>query len=121
MVAQRNELAQDKAIGAIEPVAHFSGPMPMGVTVSQAGCVCVNFPKWGDQVDFTVAEVRGGAAVAYPNAEINRESDDQASVLLSVQSVVVDPRDRLWILDTGSPMMHTVGRNSCALTSLRTP
>ena len=31
---------------------------------------------------------------------------DQASTLVSVQSVVVDPADRLWILDTGSIMFQ---------------
>ena len=45
-----------------------------------------------------------GNMIAYPDAAINRtDQDDQASTLVSVQSVVVDPRDRLWILDTGSP------------------
>jgi sugar lactone lactonase YvrE len=43
--------------------------------------------------------------VAYPNEQINKtNSEDQSSTLVSVQSVVVDPLDRLWILDTGSPL-----------------
>lgn len=58
MAAQRNELAQDTPIGAIERLAHVTGPLPMGVTVSHTGRVFVNFPKWGDKVDCTVAEVR---------------------------------------------------------------
>ena len=33
-------------------------------------------------------------------------ADDDAEALVSVQSVVVDPADRLWILDTGSPMFQ---------------
>src|SRR3712207_5560025 len=33
-------------------------------------------------------------------------SNDQAASLVSVQSVVVDPADRLWILDTGSPLFQ---------------
>jgi sugar lactone lactonase YvrE len=32
--------------------------------------------------------------------------DDPAAALVSVQSVVVDPADRLWILDTGSPLFQ---------------
>lgn len=64
-----------------------------------------NFPRWGDDVPFTVAEIRGGRAVAYPDAEVNREdASDLAGHFQSVQSVVVDPADRLWILDTGSPL-----------------
>lgn len=91
-------------VGALELVATFAGPMPTGVTVSHTGRVFVNFPKWGDEVDYSVAELRAGQTVPYPNAAINRtDLRDQASTLVSVQSVVVDPADRLWILDTGSP------------------
>jgi len=94
-------------VGALELVATFAGPMPTGVTVSHTGRVFVNFPKWGDEVDYSVAELRAGQAVPYPNAAINRtDLRDQASTLVSVQSVVVDPADRLWILDTGSPFHH---------------
>ena len=34
------------------------------------------------------------------------DPNDPAAALVSVQSVVVDPADRLWILDTGSPMFQ---------------
>ncbi len=98
-----NTLPSAQTVGEIEPVATFSGPMLTGVTVSQTGRIFVNFPKWGDEVEYTVAEVKNGQTVAYPNAEINRtNASDPASALVSVQSVVVDPSDRLWILDTGS-------------------
>nr|MDZ8007329.1 L-dopachrome tautomerase-related protein [Nostoc sp. DedSLP05]MDZ8101930.1 L-dopachrome tautomerase-related protein [Nostoc sp. DedSLP01] len=81
--------------------------MLTGVTVSHQGRIFVNFPKWGDEVAFTVAEIRDGRPVAYPNEEINRPNPDNlAQTLVSVQSVVVDSRDRLWILDTGSPMFQ---------------
>ncbi len=96
-------LPQEKKTGNIEQVASFSGPMPTGVTVSASGRIFVNFPRWGDKVDYTVAEVKNGRTVAYPNAQINRLSTSkQADSLVSVQSVVVDPQDRLWLLDTGS-------------------
>jgi sugar lactone lactonase YvrE len=91
----------------LEPVAYFNGAMPTGVTVSQQGRIFVNFPKWGDEVSFTVAEIRGGEAVAYPDEAMNQtHPDDPAAALVSVQSVVVDPADRLWILDTGSPLFQ---------------
>lgn len=86
-----------------EVVARFSGPMPTGVTVSQTGRVFVNYPHWGDPVKFTVAEIVNGQAIAYPNAQINKINKAHPSTCLySVQSVVVDPDDRLWALDTGS-------------------
>lgn len=99
------ELAQERVVGKIEVVATFNGAMPTGVTVANSGRIFVNFPKWGDQVDYTVAEVKNGKTVPYPNAEINHyhDSDNQADRLVSVQSVVVDPAGSLlWVLDTGS-------------------
>ena len=50
---------------------------------------------------------RDGEPVAYPDEAFNRtDKADHAAALVSVQSVVVDPADRLWILDTGSPMFQ---------------
>ncbi len=109
-------IPSQKFIGNLEPVAFFDGPMPTGVTVSAHGRRFVNFPRWGDEVPFTVAELVDGQAVAYPNAEINR--DDVFAVtehLLSVQSVVVDAKDRLWLLDTGSPKFEPVVKGAAKL------
>jgi sugar lactone lactonase YvrE len=77
--------------------------MPTGVTVGQNGRIFVNFPRWGDPVPFTVAEIRDGHPRAYSNAEVNRLDPARArETFVSVQSVVVDSRNRLWIVDTGS-------------------
>ncbi len=110
--------SSDHFFGALETVATFPGPMPEGVTVSRHNRIFVNFARWGDDIPFTVAEIRNGKAVAYPNAEVNDwpgrklpnpnafkdEAADQTH-LVSVQSVVVDPADHLWILDTGAPLL----------------
>ncbi|HEY7091341.1 MAG TPA: L-dopachrome tautomerase-related protein [Tepidisphaeraceae bacterium] len=89
--------------GSLESAALLYGPMPTGVAVSHNGRLFVCFPRWGDPVEFTVAEIKEGRVAAFPNADINKlRSDDPANCLLSVQSVVVDDMDRLWILDTGS-------------------
>lgn len=94
----------NEPFGELEPVAYFNGPMLTGVTVSREGRIFINFPKWGDDVKFTVAELRDGEVVAYPDEAFNQtDESDPAVALVSVQSVVVDPSDRLWILDTGSP------------------
>lgn len=101
------KLPTDEPLGTLEPVAYFNGSMPTGVTVSQKGRIFVNFPKWGDDVLFTVAEILDGKTVAYPDEALNQSNvDDPAAALISVQSVVVDPKDRLWILDTGSPLFQ---------------
>jgi sugar lactone lactonase YvrE len=99
------DLAKDRVIGELEVVATFHGPMPTGVSVANHGRIFVNFPKWGDNVEYTVAEVKDGKTFPYPNADINHytDGDDPANKLVSVQSVVVDPTgNRLWILDTSS-------------------
>ena len=104
-MAPGQELATDRSIGQLEVVSTFNGAMPTGVTVSDNGRIFVNFPKWGDDVPYTVAEMKDGKTEPYPEAGMNHYSqgDNQAEKLVSVQSVVVDPTGRrLWILDTGS-------------------
>jgi sugar lactone lactonase YvrE len=93
---------------ALEVVHTFDdGPMPTGVSVSHTGRIFVNYPKWGDEVAATVTELRGGRAVPFPDQRWNEpRSDDDTEALVSVQSIVVDPADRLWILDTGSPLFQ---------------
>ena len=113
--------ATDQPIGQLETVATFPGPMPEGVTVSHAGRIFVNFARWGDDIPFTVAEIVHGKAVAYPNAAINdwpgrklpnpnafSDAVADQTHLVSVQSVVVDPDDRLWLLDTGAPLLKNI-------------
>ncbi|MGX7673539.1 L-dopachrome tautomerase-related protein [Plantactinospora sp. DSM 117369] len=102
-----DELTSEEPLGRLETVHTFSGAMPTGVTVSRQGRIFVNFPRWGDQVDATVAELRDGACVPYPDQDWNNpHGDDDAGAFVSVQSVVVDPTDRLWVLDTGSPQFQ---------------
>lgn len=110
---------REKYVGNLQRVATFYGAMPTGVTVSQRGRIFVNYPRWGDKLRFSVAEIRNGREVPFPNRAINSFADEgnraalsrensgvaarlRARSLVGVQSVVVDPRDRLWILDTGS-------------------
>jgi sugar lactone lactonase YvrE len=97
-------LPSERTIGHIEPVFEFYDAMPTGVTRAPNGRIFVNYPRWGDDVPFTVGEITGGKVVAYPNAEVNREdSAHPERSLISVQSVVADYRNRLWILDTAAP------------------
>lgn len=118
-VSSARAVPTDQPKGKLETVVHFNGPMPTGVTVSQKGRIFVNFPRWGDNVPFTVAEIVNGKAVAFPSKAYNAfgtngtraalsmedspvAARQRAQHLVGVQSVVVDAKDRLWILDTGS-------------------
>jgi sugar lactone lactonase YvrE len=97
------KLATEQTTNKLELVASIENPMPTGITVSQQGRIFTNFPRWGDKVDYTVAEIQNGRVVAYPDAKINVANLERPSEsFISVQSVVVDSQDRLWILDTGS-------------------
>ena len=114
-------LTTDKTTGNLEVVATFSGPMPTGVTVSRNNRIFLNFPRWGDDVPFTVAELVNGKAVAYPDEAVNNwpgrtkpnpnafmEEAANQSHFVNVQSVVVDPANRLWVLDTGAPKLKNI-------------
>jgi hypothetical protein len=57
-VGNERKLPTAEPAGKIELVATFDGPMLTGVTVSPKGRIFVNFPRWGDSVEFTVAEVK---------------------------------------------------------------
>ncbi|MBT1269547.1 L-dopachrome tautomerase-related protein [Pseudomonas sp. VS38] len=97
-------LPADQSVGAIEQVHAFHDAMPTGVSVTETGRIFVNFPRWGDEVPFTVAELRDGKVVPYPDQAINQANPkDPAKGFISVQSVVADGRGRLWILDTAAP------------------
>lgn len=100
--AQTAPLAMDRSVGSLEVVARFdSGPIPTGVTVSKQGRIFLNYPHWGDKVEATVAELKNGKPVAYPEGLPQSGSAAPAERLMAVQSVVVDQKDRLWMLDTG--------------------
>jgi sugar lactone lactonase YvrE len=94
----------ERSYGKLETVAIFRDAMPTGVAVTETGRVFVNFPRWGDDVPFTVGEVRNGKTVPYPDAAINRgDTQSPATQFISVQSVVADGRNHLWVLDTAAP------------------
>ncbi|GII56211.1 hypothetical protein Pth03_46000 [Planotetraspora thailandica] len=86
-----------------EVVAEFDALMPTGVTMTDGGRLFVSFPRWGDDVPYTVAEVVDGEPVPYPHRELNEWSPETtAETLVSVQSVITDPTGHVWLLDTGS-------------------
>jgi sugar lactone lactonase YvrE len=103
-ISSEHGFAVDRVIGNIEPIFRFYDAMPTGVTVAADGRIFVNFPRWGDDVPFTVGVIRDGKVEAYPDAKINIfDPLNPGETLGSVQSVVVDAANRLWILDTAAP------------------
>jgi sugar lactone lactonase YvrE len=94
--------APERLSGTLEVVTNFNGAMPYGVTVSREGRIFVCFPRRGDEVPATVVELKDGRSVPYPDAEINRFNKAYPSeCFVSVQGILMDAKDRLWIFDIG--------------------
>jgi sugar lactone lactonase YvrE len=82
-----------------------------GIAVSRSGRVFVNYPRWSQEVPVSVAELDSkGKVAAYPNEEWNAwgPNADPGTGFVCIQSVHVDRRDRLWILDPANPMFQGV-------------
>ena len=87
----------------LELVHAFYGHMPVGVAVNSKGRLFVSYPRWEDPVPYSIAEIKGGRELPYPNRFLNATPipyDDRRFV--GVQGLAVDARDRLWVLDTGT-------------------
>jgi hypothetical protein len=78
-------VATDTAVGQLEVVHLFEDAMPTGVTVSRTGRIFVCYRKWGDEIAFTVGELRDGKVVAYPSQEFNdNDGNTHPDALVSV-------------------------------------
>ena len=84
-----------------------------GVAVSDRGRIFVNYPYWSDDVPISVAEIVDGLAVPYPSAEWNNRNS--AESFNAVQSVVVDDKNRLWVLDTNNAQFKGVNNKGPVL------
>ncbi|KAF2997655.1 hypothetical protein E8E13_005514 [Curvularia kusanoi] len=109
--------------GPLELVHLYYDQWPTGITVSRSGRKFSNYPagldsnntNTGTITRYAVAELSSNnTETPYPNASINNPpggainytttpptSANYQNYLIGVQSVVLDPLDRLWILDTG--------------------
>ncbi|MFN8589853.1 MAG: L-dopachrome tautomerase-related protein [Thermomicrobiales bacterium] len=95
--------AGQPAPAGLELVAALEGPLLVGVAVSSAGRIFLNWPRWGDPVAFTVGELREREVVPYPTAAVNTfDPRRPGDTFVSVQAIGFDLAGRLWILDTGS-------------------
>jgi sugar lactone lactonase YvrE len=77
-----------------------------GVAVSREGRVFVNYPRWSDNVTFSVGEIQAsGDVTPFPDSEWNAwdEEAGPGDRFICVQSVFVDRDNDLWILDAANP------------------
>lgn len=89
-----------------------------GIAVSRSGRVFVNFPRWSPEIPMSVGELdSAGNAHPYPDEALNswKPGEDPKDKFVCVQSVYVDARDRLWILDPASPLLRGVVEDGAKL------
>lgn len=102
---------------SLEVIHLYSDLYPQGIAVSASGRKFSNYARSLDPANtaYTVAElVSNTTEKAYPSAKINSPPGgainyttnpptgaNYQDYFIGVQSVVIDPKDRLWILDTG--------------------
>ncbi|KAF9446591.1 NHL repeat-containing protein [Macrolepiota fuliginosa MF-IS2] len=105
----------------IEVVHLFRGEAPIGITVSKSGRAFVTFNRGDlDSNPLTLAEITSDdTEVAFPNAAFNQPPGGLVNTtsgravgtsdsmhFINVQGAVMDSKDRLWVLDTGRPVVN---------------
>lgn len=99
---------ETSAVYTVEKVAASSYQWT-GIAISKSGRLFVNYPTWDDHPEMMkVAELTSGKAVPYPNISWNDS-------FICVQSVVIDDRDMLWILDPAKLRGQPVDPKGAAL------
>ncbi|KQQ26177.1 hypothetical protein ASF53_21515 [Methylobacterium sp. Leaf123] len=102
-----------EANAALTKVASFEHQVT-GVTVARDGRIFVNFPRWSEDAPVSVAELKDGKPVPFPDDQWNAWRNARADELspkdhfVCVQSVVADGQDRLWVVDAAAPAMAHV-------------
>lgn len=80
-----------------------------GVAVSEDGRIFVNFPRWTEDSEISVAELVDGSLRPFPDERWNSWRNAKKNELsggdrfVCVQSVVADGRGNLWVLDPAAP------------------
>ncbi len=97
------EATENKIV--LEPVA-FSDIQWTGLAIANNGRLFVNYPRWSNNLPFSVAELIDGKPVPYPNQIMNswEPGKDPSTHLVCVQALYIDNKNMLWILDPANPM-----------------
>ncbi len=98
---------------SLTKVASFKGIQVTGVTISDAGRLFACFPRWHNNLPFSVVEVLSdGHYHPYPDENWNKwNGHPEENKFTCVQSVVAHGNS-LFVLDPASPMMKGVQGNA---------
>jgi sugar lactone lactonase YvrE len=97
------------ALGKRDPklqcVAQFEGARPAGVAVTHDGRIFLTFPRWSN-VPASCVELIGDQLKPVPNLETYQRGGEIK--FDSIQGIVVDEQERLWMLDAGSARLYAL-------------
>jgi hypothetical protein len=90
-------------------VARFENVQPTGLTVTKDDRIFVSFPRWRENVPFSVVELLpDGTQRPYPDEEWNQwDGSPRKNRFTCVQSIIAH-KDHLYVLDPSSPEMKGV-------------
>jgi len=90
-------------------LAEFKDTQVTGVTVSEEGRLFANFPRWRDNLPFSVVEIMpDGSHKPYPNEEWNKWDGKPTSKQFTCVQSVLAHKNSLYVLDPSSPKMKGV-------------
>lgn len=107
--------AADFPADRLESIHQVVGFQWTGVAATDDGRVFMSFPNWDGPYRYAVVELIDGVQRPYPDGQWNRWppaptdlDPDPGYRFVCVQSVHVDAKNRLWILDPASPRFEGV-------------
>ena len=114
--------AQQQSSAALKEAGTFEQRIT-AVAVSKSGRMFVNFPNWSDDHTYSLVEVLpDGSTKPYPTQQWNSwqqgSNVSPSKSFVCVQSVFIDDRDNLWILDPASPKLEGVVRGGPKLVKI---
>ncbi|MFC2134912.1 L-dopachrome tautomerase-related protein [Bacteroidota bacterium] len=101
----------------LEKVAE-SDQLWTGVAASNDGRVFVNYPRWIPNIEYSVAELKSdNEVIPYPDKKWNSFDGENSPEdhFVCVQSVYIDDKGFLWVLDTGMLLGRGVIENGAKL------
>ena len=110
---------------ALTKVAGFDHEVT-GIAVAKDGRIFVSFPRWTEDAPVSVAEVKGGKPVPYPDAEWNgwrnalKDKVEARDHFVCVQTVEMDHAGNIWVLDAGAPAMSHLVPGAAKLVEIDT-
>lgn len=128
--AAKGDSTEDKKAGsdtsgsakaALELVFSDSTYQITGIAVEPGGKLFVNYPRWSEIYKYAVVTANGATGkVPYPDEATNQWSSGQPGKdkWVCVQSVYVDDKNGLWILDPSAPKLKTIQGNGAKLVKM---